>query len=396
MNRARARPALRGSRLAHGSAPVARRAAALVRALWRRLRRTATAAAPAQPARLVPAATREVLPNGLRLIIQDHRASDIVAVYIWVGVGRALREAGRARLRPLPGAHALQGHGQASGRATSTGPSRAWAGAPTPSPPSTTRTFYIIVPAEQTDTAIELLADMAFRSAFDPAEIEPRARGHLRGSAHRGGQPAHRHRPPALRPGLRGPPVRPPRARHPRHHERGHREKLRAFNQHVLHAREHVAGGGRPGGPERGARHGGCAPSGAWRGEGLRGRARPRPAPRSRSVMRQDVERPEQQALLALGWPAPRADDPDGFAIDLLTSILAGTESSRLARPPPRRGAPRHRRQHELRGAGRGGHRVAPRASSRPRTSRGRSRSSSRRSRRSRRAGPPRKSACSR
>ena len=29
---------------------------------------------------------------------------------------------------------------------------------------------------------------------------------------------------------------------------------------------------------------------------------------------------------------APRADDPDGFAVDLLASILAGTESSRLAR----------------------------------------------------------------
>ena len=32
----------------------------------------------------LPPPTRTVLPNGLRLIVQDHRASDIVAVYLWV------------------------------------------------------------------------------------------------------------------------------------------------------------------------------------------------------------------------------------------------------------------------------------------------------------------------
>src|SRR6266481_3343660 len=30
---------------------------------------------------------REVLPNGLTLLIQDHRSSDVVAVYLWVGTG---------------------------------------------------------------------------------------------------------------------------------------------------------------------------------------------------------------------------------------------------------------------------------------------------------------------
>jgi len=30
---------------------------------------------------------REVLPNGLTLLIQEHRSSDIVAVYLWVGTG---------------------------------------------------------------------------------------------------------------------------------------------------------------------------------------------------------------------------------------------------------------------------------------------------------------------
>ena len=29
----------------------------------------------------------EVLPNGFTLVVQDHRASDIVAVYLWVATG---------------------------------------------------------------------------------------------------------------------------------------------------------------------------------------------------------------------------------------------------------------------------------------------------------------------
>jgi predicted Zn-dependent peptidase len=44
------------------------------------------------------------------------------------------------------------------------------------------------------------------------------------------------------------------------------------------------------------------------------------------------VERPEQQALLALGWQAPRSDNPEGDALDLLATILAGSDSARLTK----------------------------------------------------------------
>jgi predicted Zn-dependent peptidase len=58
----------------------------------------------------------------------------------------------------------------------------------------------------------------------------------------------------------------------------------------------------------------------------------PAPIPRPLTGgVRRTVERPEQQGYLALGWQAPRSDDPSGDAVDLLTTILAGTESSRLA-----------------------------------------------------------------
>src|SRR5260370_39264462 len=35
----------------------------------------------------LPAPIREVLPNGMRLIIQEHRAARIVAIHLWTGVG---------------------------------------------------------------------------------------------------------------------------------------------------------------------------------------------------------------------------------------------------------------------------------------------------------------------
>src|SRR4029453_2140958 len=35
----------------------------------------------------LPPPGRQVLPNGLRLIVQDHRPADVVAVYLYVGVG---------------------------------------------------------------------------------------------------------------------------------------------------------------------------------------------------------------------------------------------------------------------------------------------------------------------
>jgi zinc protease len=47
----------------------------------------AAAAAAAMPADGLPAPVREILPNGLTLTIQDHRASDIVAVYLFIKVG---------------------------------------------------------------------------------------------------------------------------------------------------------------------------------------------------------------------------------------------------------------------------------------------------------------------
>ena len=45
-----------------------------------------TPLAPA-PRHGLPAPTREVLPGGLRLIVQEHRAASTVAIHLWAGVG---------------------------------------------------------------------------------------------------------------------------------------------------------------------------------------------------------------------------------------------------------------------------------------------------------------------
>ena len=119
----------------------------------------------------LPAASREVLPNGFRLIIQDHRASDIVAVYMWVGTGVRLEEPdglgyahfqehmlfkGTDRFGPGHIDRATEGVGGRNDAVTSFDYTN----------------YYIIVPSDQTNTAIELLAEMAFRSKFDPEEIK--------------------------------------------------------------------------------------------------------------------------------------------------------------------------------------------------------------------------------
>src|SRR2546429_2403274 len=54
---------------------------------------SATSAGPPKP-------IREVLPNGVVLIVQEHRASDVVAVQLWVRVGG--RDGGPHELRPAP------------------------------------------------------------------------------------------------------------------------------------------------------------------------------------------------------------------------------------------------------------------------------------------------------
>src|SRR5437667_4566093 len=127
---------------------------------------TATSSSEEQPGLRV-----DQLPNGLTLVVQDHRAADIVAVYLWVATGVRYES-------PTTLGHAhFQEHMLFKGTDTF-GPGyidRTVEGTGGRSNAFTTfdyTTFQIQVPADAIGTALELLDDMAFRSKFDPKEID--------------------------------------------------------------------------------------------------------------------------------------------------------------------------------------------------------------------------------
>ncbi len=276
----------------------------------------------------LPPPTRELLGNGMRLIIQDHRAADVVALYLFVGVGG--RNEGP---RELGFSHFME-HMVFKGTDTQ-GPGfvdRAVEGVGGKSDANTSLdyTFFALtVPTAETSKAIQILADMVFRSKFDPAEMG-RERDVILEEAR-----LERDTPnTALTRGLYGlvfndhPYGRP---------LLGATETLKAATRETLVAyyTRHYAPDNMtlvvvgPVAPET-VRASVQQTFGRIAAAGLRRTGVSPPSPLTGRI-RRTVERPEQQAHLALGWLAPRPDDPDSFAVDLLASILGGTESSRLA-----------------------------------------------------------------
>src|SRR5262252_1324570 len=132
-------------------------------------RTDATSKAPAVAAAAGPIS--QVLPNGLRLLVQGHRASNIVAIYLWIGVGvrydkpdelgyshfmEHMLFKGTDKWGPGYIDRAVEGVGGKSNAVTS----------------FDYTTFYLLLPKDQLDMGVQLLADMAFRSIFAPAEID--------------------------------------------------------------------------------------------------------------------------------------------------------------------------------------------------------------------------------
>jgi predicted Zn-dependent peptidase/DMSO/TMAO reductase YedYZ heme-binding membrane subunit len=270
---------------------------------------------------------REVLPNGVVLIVQEHRASDLVALQLWVRAGgrdEAPAELGLSHYlehmlfkgtptRP-PGAidALLEGLGGTSNAFT-----------------SYDYTHYdVVVPADSIATAAELLADIAVNAAFPPKEIESEKKvvfeemslteddpeRYLTRRVTEEVYPQHPYGRPIL----------------------GTRELVQKLARDELAAYYHkhyvprnmvlvVVGAVTPTqvralaertfgklegpGPAR-------APVG-----------RPPAVSKMRSV---DVRRDEQQAYLGLAWQAAPTGDTDIYAVDLLTYILGDGPASRL------------------------------------------------------------------
>ena len=288
-----------------------------------------TAPAPTARAGDLPLPVRLVLPNGLRLIVQDHRAADIVAVYLYVGVGVRYERPdqlgyshfqehmlfkGTDKWGPGHIDRAVEGVGGRTNATTS----------------FDYTDFYIVVPTEAVETALQTLADMAFRSTFDPNEVAREREVIFEEANIEADNPKS-----AIIRQLYGivfadnPYGYPVLGTRPTM-SAATSDMLKAYNKHYYTPENMTLVVVGP--VELSAvramvdRIWGTMPATGYKPV-------PAPVPRQLSgIVRRTVERPERQAQLALGWQAPRADDPSGDAVDLLTTILAGTESSRLAR----------------------------------------------------------------
>src|SRR5262245_18992639 len=272
---------------------------------------------------------RQVLPNGLKLIVQDHRAADIVAVYLYVGVGVRYE-----RPDQLGYSH-FQEHMLFNGT-DKWGPGyidRAVEGVGGRTNATTSfdyTDFYIVVPTSSLELALQTLADMAFRSKFDDKEVA-RERDVIFEEANiEVDNPKT-----AIVRQLYGlvfadnPYGFPVLGTRPTMYA-ATGQILRAYNQRYYTPENMTLAVVGPVEPAKVRalvdRIFGVIPA-----TGYTPVAAPAPKP-LKGVVRKKVERPERQSILAMGWSAPPSNDPTGDAVDLLTTILAGSESSRLVR----------------------------------------------------------------
>ena len=280
--------------------------------------------APSRPAVARP--SRHVLPNGVRIVFQEHRASDVVALQLWVKAGGRDESAGELGL-----AHYLE-HMLFKGTTSRPGGfidrevegvgGRMNAGT------SLDYTYYhMVLPASRVRSGIETLADISMNASLEEGALEREKkvvleemrlgedspRGSLFRRLYEVGFDGHPYGRPVI----------------------GRLELIRALTRDQLLGfyRRHyspeaftlvVVGAVDPGEALAVARETfGRLPRGAP----------PRlPAPLVPAMRdaRSEQTRPGTQAYLGMAWHAPRIDHADTPAVDLLISILGQTRTSRL------------------------------------------------------------------
>ena len=127
-------------------------------------------APPAPGSRGLPAPIREVLPNGMRLIIQEHRAASAVAIHLWTGVGgrdEAVGERGFSHFAE----HMLFKGTETRPRGFVESDVEAVGGRTNAATSNDYTFYYLLLPATRTVSGISLIADMVLNSVFDPTEL---------------------------------------------------------------------------------------------------------------------------------------------------------------------------------------------------------------------------------
>jgi zinc protease len=278
-----------------------------------------SASAPSGPA-------RHVLPNGIPVIVQEHRASDVVAVQLWVRAGgrdEAAAELGLAHYlehmlfkgtatRP-PGfvEREVEGVGGRINAGTS------W-----------DYTFYhTVLPAKHVVPAIQMMADVGVNASLEENLLEAEKQVVLEEMRLNDDSPRRFLVRQLFANAYDGHPYGRPVI--------GRAELITALSRDTLVSfyRRHyvpemftlvVVGAVNPDEVLRVARttFGVLPRSGA--------RRLPPPAPTAPRAVRLEEVRPGGQAHLGMAWQAPRLDHADTPALDLLMSILGRTKASRL------------------------------------------------------------------
>jgi zinc protease len=282
---------------------------------------------PARSAGL-PAPVRQVLPNGVRVIVQEHRASDVVALQLWIRAGGRDEAASELGL-----AHYLE-HMLFKG--TTSRPTGfidrevEGVGGRMNAGTSLDYTYYhTVLPLARLGPGIDLMADISVNASLESAVLEAEKRVVLEEMRLSEDNP-RRHLARQLQIAVfDGHPYGRPVIGTPELVRALSRETLLAFYRR-LYVPEAltlvVVGAVSPADVfERAQKTFGRLP---------RSGSPPLPAPTPPAIRprRIDVQRPGAQAYVALGWHAPRIDHADTAAVDLLVTILGGTRTSRLTR----------------------------------------------------------------
>ena len=271
---------------------------------------------------------RHVLSNGVRVIVQEHRASDVVALQLWVRAGGRDEAATELGL-----AHYLE-HMLFKG--TTSRPTGfidrdiEGVGGRMNAGTSLDYTYYhMVLPAGRTSAAIDLLADISVNASLETAVLDAEKRVVLEEMRLSEDNPRRFLARKLHETVFEGHPYGRPVIGTPELVRGLTRETLLAFYRR-LYAPEAftlvVVGPVAPADViERAERTFGRLP---------RTGASPLPAPAAPPLRprRVELERPGTQAYLALGWHAPRIDHADVAAVDLLVTILGQTRTSRLTR----------------------------------------------------------------
>lgn len=289
---------------------------------------SACSLSPSQPSRSITGLpSRHVLANGVRVVIQEHRSSDVVALQLWVKAGG--RDEAPAELGL---AHYLE-HLLFKGTPTRPGGfidrevegvgGRMNAGT------SLDYTYYhMVLPARRALAGIETLADISVNATLDAQVLESEKRVVLEEMRFGEDNPSRFLLRQLYAAAFPGHPYGRPVIGHADVIQRLTRGQLLDFYRRYYTPDAFtlvVVGAVQPNEVLAAATHafGHLPPVPSLR--------LPAAAPAGRHEGRIDLARPISHAYLALGWLAPKIDHVDTPAVDLLVSILGQGRGSRLS-----------------------------------------------------------------